>query len=75
MKLELLSLRSRVTCPRGAWVALSVKRQTSAHVMVSQLVGSSPASGCVLTAQRLEPALNSVSASLSAPPALFLKNK
>ena len=38
---------------RGTWVAQSVGRPTSAQVMVSQLVGSSPASGSVLTAQSL----------------------
>ena len=53
---------------RGAWVAQSVKRPTSAQVMISQFVGSSPASGSVLTAQSLEPISDSVSPSLSAPP-------
>ena len=57
---------------RGARVAQSVKRPTSAQVMISQLVGSSPASGSVLTAQSLEPASDSVSPSLSAPPPLTL---
>ena len=52
---------------RGAWVAQSVERPTSAQVMISQLVGSNPASGSVLTAQSLEPASDSVSPSLSAP--------
>ena len=51
----------------GARVAQSVERPTSAQVMISQLVCSSPASGSVLTAQSLEPALNSVSPSLSLP--------
>ena len=54
---------------QGAW---SVKRQTSAQVMSSQFVGSSPTSGSVLTAQNVEPASNSVSLSLSAPPQLAL---
>ena len=64
-----------------AWVAQSVKRPTSAQVMISQFVGSSPASGSVLTAQSLEPASDSVSPSLSVPPlpvlclSLSLKNK
>ena len=40
---------------------------TSAQVMISQLVRSSPASGSVLTARSLAPALDSVSPSLSAP--------
>ena len=56
----------------GAWVAQSVKRPTSAQVMISQFVGSSPTSGSVLTAQSLEPAWDSVSPSLSAPPLLTL---
>ena len=50
----------------------SVGRLTSAWVMISQYVGSSPASGSVLTAQSLEPASDSVSPSLSAPPPLTL---
>ena len=57
---------------RGAWVAQSVKRLTSAPVTISRFVGSSPTSGSVLTAQRLEPASDSVSPSLSAPPLLTL---
>ena len=48
----------------------SVKRPTSAQVMISQSVSSSPVSGSVLTAQSLEPASDSVSPSLSAPPLL-----
>uniref|UniRef100_A0ABI7YNR4 Osteoclast stimulating factor 1 n=1 Tax=Felis catus TaxID=9685 RepID=A0ABI7YNR4_FELCA len=40
--------------------------------MILWFVGSSPASGCVLTAQSLEPALDSVSPSLSAHPRLML---
>ena len=54
----------------GGWVAQSVGHQTSAQVMISLFVGSSPASGSVLTAQ---PASDSVSPSLSATPPL--KNK
>ena len=53
---------------RGAWVAQSVKPPTSAQVTISQSVSSSPTSGSVLTAQSLEPASDSVSPSLSAPP-------
>ena len=62
---------------RGAWVGQSVKRPTSAQVMISQFVGLSPVSGSVLTAQSLEPVSHSVSPSLSAPPlfTLCLKNK
>ena len=41
---------------RGPWMAQSVKRPTSAQVLISQLVGSRPASGSVLTAQTLESA-------------------
>ena len=50
----------------------SVERLTSAQVVISQSVSSSPASGSVLTAQSLEPASDSVSPSLSAPPLLML---
>ena len=45
-------------------MAQSVGRPTSAQVMISQFMGSSPASGSVLTAQSLEPASDSVSGSL-----------
>ena len=47
---------------RGARVAQSVERPTSAQVMISPSVGSGPASGSVLTA--LEPVSDSVSPSL-----------
>ena len=43
----------------GAWVAQLVKQPTSAQVMISQSVSSSPASGSVLTAQSLEPVSDS----------------
>ena len=58
----------------GTWVSQSAKRPTSAQVMISRFVSSSPASGSVLTAQSLEPASDSVSLflSLSAPPLLAL---
>ena len=58
---------SKLRCQieRGSWVAQLVKLPTSAQVMVLQFVGSGPASGSVLTAQCLEPALDSVSLSLS----------
>ena len=49
----------------GAWVAQSVGRPTSAQVMISRSVSSSPASGSVLMAQSLEPVSDSVSPSLS----------
>ena len=59
------------TC-RGAWVAQSVKRPTLAQVIILQSVISSPVSGSVLTARSLEPASDSVSPFLSAPPQLVL---
>ena len=65
----------------GPWVAQSVKCPTLAQVTISQLMSSSPAWGSVLTAQSLEPASDSVSPSVSAPPlltfslSLSLKNK
>ena len=46
-------------------MAQSVKGLTLARVMISQLVGLSPALGSVLTARSLEPAWDSVSLSLS----------
>ena len=57
---------------RGAWVAQLVEHLTSAQVMISRSVSSSPASGSVLPARSLEPASDSVSPSLSAPPPLML---
>ena len=62
----------KIETPGGAWVAQSVERPTSAPVMISRFVGSSPALGSVLTAQSLEPASESVSPSLSVPPPLML---
>ena len=63
-------------CNRGAWVAQSVEHPSSAQVMILWSVGSSPKSDSVLTAQSLDPALDSVShslsLSLSAPPLLTL---
>ena len=53
-------------------MAQSVGYPTSAQAMISRFVGSSPASGSVLTAQSLDPALDSVSPSLSDPPMLML---
>ena len=58
---------------RGTCVAQSVKCPTLAQVMILQFMGLSPASGSVLAAPRLEPALDSVSPSLSAPPLLVLR--
>ena len=59
-------------CWRGAWVAQSVERPTSAQVMISQFVGSSLTTGSVLTARRLEPASDCVSLSLCPSPARSL---
>ena len=56
----------------GTWVAQSVKHTTSAQVMILQFVSLSPLSGSVVTTQHLEPASDSVSPSLSAPPMLVL---
>ena len=62
-----LMLRVRSKCEAlGAPGQLSwLKGPTLAQVMISQFMGSSPASVSVLTAQSLEPASDSVSASLS----------
>ena len=83
-----LSLLNKASKGRGAWVAQSVKRQTSAQVMISrptlaqvmllQFMGSSPASGSLLTPGSLEPGLDSVPPSLSALPrshSVSVKNK
>ena len=69
-----LLLRSPIGVRKNwdTWVALLVKCPTLAQVMISQPMSSSPASGSVLTAQSLWPALDSVSPSLSAPPLLVL---
>ena len=53
-------------------MAQSVEHLTLAQVMISQFMGSSPASGSVLRARGLEPASDSVPPSLSAPPLLML---
>ena len=63
---------ARKPSPWGAWVAQSIKRPTSAHVMISRFVSSTPVLGSVLTAQSLEPASDSVSPPLSVPPLLTL---
>ena len=70
---------SKMQICRGAWVAHSVGRPTSAQVTILQSVSSRPTSGSVLTAQSLEPASDSMSPSLSASPlfmlSLSLKNR
>ena len=57
---------------RGTWVTQLVKHPTSARVVISQFVGSYPTQGSMLTVWNLEPALDSVSPSLSATPQLTL---
>ena len=56
-------------------MAQSVKRPTPAQVMISRFMSFTPASGSVLTAQSLEPALDSVSPSLSVLPPLVAHDK
>ena len=53
-------------------MAQLVKHLTLAQVIISWFVGLSPALGFVLTAQSQEPALGSMSPSLSAPPLFML---
>ena len=66
---------------RGTWKVQLVEDLTLAQVMISWFVGLGHASGSVLTDWSLEPASNSMSPSLSAPPPpslmrlLSLKNK
>ena len=65
----------------GTWVTQLVKGQTSIHAIILWLMGSSPASGPVLTVRSLEPASDFVSPSFAVPPlltlclSLTLKNK
>ena len=75
--LSLLSLSlslslSLIKKKRGGHLGGSVKHLPSAQVMILQFVSLGPASDSVLTAQNLEPALDSVSPSLSAPSPLVL---
>ena len=53
-------------------MAQSIKHPTLAQIIISRFVGSSPALGSVLTARSLDPASDSVSPPLSAPPLLTL---
>ena len=53
-------------------MAQLVKHPTLAQVVISQFVNSSPVLGSVLMARSLEPASDSVSPLLSAPPPLAL---
>ena len=59
-----LSVTHDTKCHRGAWAARSVKRPTSAQLVIPRSVGSSPASGSVPTAQSLEPVSDPVSPAL-----------
>ena len=72
--LETISVvsRSKWEAQRGTWVAPSVEHLTSAQVLIARFVSSSPTSDSVLTAQSLEPVLDSVSPTLSAPSLLTL---
>ena len=63
MPIEVASLK--ITYKKGAWVAQLAERPTLAQVMILRSVSSSPVLGSVLTAQSLEPALDSMSPSLS----------
>ena len=60
----------KLLIPNGAWVAQSVKLLTLAQVIISQFASWSPVLASMLTAQSLEPTLDSVSPSLSALPDL-----
>ena len=53
-------------------MAQLVKRPTLAQVMMSRFGSLSPMTGCVLTAQSLEPASDAMFPSLSVPPSLAL---
>ena len=66
---EINSESTRLGAP--VWAQL-VPRPTSAQVTISWFMSLSPTSGSVLTAQSLDPASDSVSPSLSAPPHLML---
>ena len=54
-------------------MAQLAKLLTSAQVMISWLLSSSPVAGSVLTVQSLEPPSDFVSPSLSAPAPLMLR--
>ena len=72
---EALRTLSKEISSWDAWVAQSVEHLTSGQVMISQFMGSSATSGSGPTARSLEPALDSVYPSLSAPPLLALSLK
>ena len=73
-----LSLRNKTKHQKklgGTCVVLTVECWTSAQVMISGSVSLSPMLGSVLTGQRLEPASDSVSPSLSLSLFLSIINK
>ena len=57
----------KIFVAQGHLVAQLVERPTVAQVMISGFMSLSPAWGSVLTAQSLEPALDSMSPSLFLP--------
>ena len=63
----------------GTWMAQSVERLTSAQVMISRFMSSSPVLGSVLPAHSPEPASDCVCLSLCPSPvhalSLSFKNK
>ena len=63
------------TIIQGAWVAQAVEHLTSALVVISPSVSSSPALGSMLTAQSLEPTSNSVCVCVSLSQKQTLKKK
>ena len=69
MKKDYHKRPNRVTSTKGPYSHLgSVKRPTSAQVMISQFTSSSPTLGSVLTAQSLGPISDSLCPSLSLCP-------
>ena len=65
----------RGTCgglSRGAWGLSWLRVRLGDQVMISRFVSSGPMSGSVLTPRSLEPASDSESPSVSAPPLLVL---
>ena len=66
------AMHEEIEGTRGTWVDQWVGRPTSAQVMTSQFMSSSPASGSMLRASSPEPASDSVSPSLSLPLPLLL---
>ena len=70
--LAVVVLSFRTSEALGRLLAQSVKCPTLAQVMILGLMSSSSVSGSVLTAQSLEPASDSGSPSITAPPLLAL---